>query len=357
MSMVSYGVPYAANYSAQDSKELQILFGTRISEYVLEIYRQTLNLELILRVDSNLDLCQSITYLCEDSNSVADMMDTALDGGLKEHTLSVPRIKTFHGFRKGGFRYKLAVEQLECITQNNILRDWFNSQLAKSIEAGRQAIMARWYRELIANVHPKNTGNDAGMLYGRNVVGSFGAPVLFNPRNADKFFMAVLSVIKQMPKTASPMGEWNRGIDADAFIFGPSIMENVLMQSETYLQSRNAANCACTNCALFKDVFSCHPRGILPITGDCIESYTCVDGGSSHTVYPVLFGRRFLGAKASLRIKTHNWMSQDEQSVFYQTLFYHHMHVYDNRFLGLGYIVIDQDQPEVIASCTTPAQP
>lgn len=349
----SYGVNHAANLPAYDTKELQVIFGTKVSEYIIAVYRKTLNLQLILTIDQDVDLCKTITYLCEDDKGVADMSDTALDGALKPQFISMPRVKTFHGFCKGGFKYKLAVEQLECIWQQEILRNWFNSQLATSIENGRMAIMARWYRQLIVSAHPKNSGNNAGMTYGGQVVGDIGAPVLFNTDNCDKWFMAVLNVIKQMPNSPTPDNMWAEGIDDDAFIFGPSIMESVLMQTDLYNQWQYVGDCA--GCAYFKDVFDRKPRGIMPITGDCIESYTCESAGESHTVYPILFGRRYKGAKASLRIKSYNYMSQDQQSVFYETYFYHHMHVYDSRFLGIGYIVIEQEQPTTIDSCITAA--
>lgn len=352
----SFGVNHAANLPAYDSKELQVLFGTTVSEYIIEVYRKTLNLHLILQIDSTVELCKDITYLCEDDSGIIDMADTALDGPLKEQFIGMPKIRTFHGFKKGGFRYKLAVEQLHCIYQQDILRNWFNKQLALAIENGRQAIMARWYRQLIASAHPKNSGNNAGMIYGGNRVGALGEPVLFNPDNADKFFMAVLSTIKQMPRGSAPTSEYGRGIPEDAFIFGPSIIEDVLMQTDHYTRYDWNGPC-CGMCQLFKDVFTCHPRGILPITGDCVESYTCVSGGQSHTVYPVLFGRRYKGAKASLAIKSHDWISDDRFSVFYQTIFYHHMYVFDPRFLGLGYIVIDRPQPDVITSCNANANP
>ena len=130
----SFGVNYAANLPAYDTKDLQIIFGTMVSDYVITVYRRTLNLHLILQIDSSLDLCKTITYLCEDDSGIADMADTALDGPIKEQFISMPKIRTFHGFAKGGFRHKLAVEQLECIYQSDILRSWFNNQLAQSIE-------------------------------------------------------------------------------------------------------------------------------------------------------------------------------------------------------------------------------
>ena len=350
----SFGVNYAANLPAYDSKELQRLFGTTVSDYVIQTYKRTLNLHLILQIDSTVELCKDITYLCEDDSGIADMSDTAIDGPLKERFLQMPKIKTFHGFKKGGFRYKLAVEQLECIWQQEILRNWFNTQLAQAIENGRQAIMARWYRELFKSAHPKNSGNNAGMLYGGNVLGTPSNPVKFDKDNADLFFTSVLSTIKQMPRTASPTGEYGRGIEEDAFIFGPSIMEDVLLQTEKYMKY-DWTHCDCVQCSLFKDVFTCHPRGILPITGDCIESYSCVSGGESHRVFPILFGRRYKGAKASLAVKSHDWVSDDGFSVFYQTVFYHHMYVYDCRFFGVAYITIKTEQPETVPSCDTNA--
>lgn len=346
----SFGVNHAANLPAYDSKELQILFGTKVSDYIITVYRRTLNLQLILSIDSDVDLCKTITYLCEDDSGITDMSDTALDGPIKEQFIGMPRIKTFHGFCKGGFKWKFAVEQLECIWQEDILKNWFNTQLATSIENGRTAIMARWYRQLMVSVHPKNTGNNAGLMYGGNVIGDYGEPVLFDSDNCDLWFLAMRDVIKQMPPGSTAENEFGVGLDTDAFIFGPSIMESVLMSTDLYMQWQYVGDCG--NCAYFKDTFDKYPRGIMPITGDCIESYTCTSGGESHTVYPILFGKRYKGAKAALRIKSYTYNSEDQQSVFYQTIFYHHMHVYDPRYLGLAYIVIDKAQPTTITSCT-----
>ena len=347
----SFGVNHAANLPTYDTKDLQIIFGTMISDYVITVFRRVLNLHLILQIDSSLDLCKTITYLCEDDSGIADMADTALDGPIKEQFISMPKIRTFHGFAKGGFRHKLAVEQLECIMQSDILRNWFHNQLAQSIENGRQALMARWYKELIAHAHPDNSGNSAGMLNKRWVVGEMGAPVHFTPDTVDDYFMQVLSVMKEMPRAASPTTEWNRGLDSgDWFMFGPSVMETILMQAEKYTNwAQNGCDCAA--CALFKDVFSCKPRGITILTGDCVESYRCESGGNPHTVYPVLFGRKYMGAKAALRVQSHQWQTEDQQSIFYQTIFYHHMYVYDPRWLGLSYITIEDRKPPVIASC------
>lgn len=351
----SFGVNHAANLPTYDTKDLQIIFGTMISDYVITVFRRVLNLHLILQIDSSLDLCKTITYLCEDDSGIADMADTALDGPIKEQFISMPKVRTFHGFAKGGFRHKLAAEQLECIMQSDILRNWFHNQLAQSIENGRQALMARWYKELIIHAHAKNSGNNAGMLYGGQVVGELGAPVLFNPDTVDKYFLSVLEVMKQMPLTASTTTEWNRGLDSgDWFMFGPSIIEGILMASPQYTNwAQNGCDCAA--CALFKDVFTCKPRGITILTGDCVESYTCTSGGDTHTVYPILFGRKYKGAKAALRVQSHQWVTEDQQSIFYQTIFYHHMYVYDPRFLGVSYIVIEREQPPVIASCNANA--
>ncbi len=343
------GANYAANLPAYDSKELQVILGTLVSDYVITVYRRQLNMHLILNIDSDVDLCRTITYLCEDDSGLADISDSAIDGPLKDQHMSAPKVKTFNGFCKGGFRYKLAVEQLECINQSDILKNWFNYQLATSIDNGRQAIMARFYRFMMVHAHPKNTGNNAGMLYGGNVVGSTSEPVIFNAANADKFMMSLLATIKQMPKGPTPNSEFMTGVGDDAYFFGPSIMENVLMQTEAYNSYDSVGSCGA--CALFKDTFHNKPRGLMPITGDCVESYTCTSAGANHTVYPVLFGKRYKGAKASLRIKTYNWMSGDAQSVFYQTTFYHHMHVYDPCYIGLAYVVIEQEQPATIASC------
>lgn len=342
------GVNHATNLPAIDNRELQILFGTRLAEYVIRQYRRTLAVNLFLDIDSDVDLCKTITYLCEDHDDVPDMSDSALDSGIKRKTISPPRVIQFHGFCKGGFETKLSIEQLECIQQSEILNQWYNNQLATAIENGRNALMARFYRHLLTTAHPKNSGPNAGLTGGGQEVGLPTKPVLFNPDQADLLMTSMLNVIKQMPRATTVQNEF--GVSAeDAFFFGPQAMESVFMQTESYMRYDSVGDCA--TCSLFKDVFDKKPRGFMPITSFCVESRTCLNGDTPITVYPVLFGKRYRGAKASLRVKTHNYMSPDGESVFYRVTFYHHIHTYDPRFLGVAWITVKDNQPITIDGC------
>ena len=346
--MFGNGVNHAANLPAIDNQDLQVLLGTRLSEYIIFQYRRTLPLHLFLKIDSDVDLCRTITYLCEDHESTPDMGDSAIDGTIKRQTLKAPKVKTFQGYCKGGFEVKLSDEQMECIGQSDVLTTWYNNQIATAIENGKNAIMARFYRHLLTNAHPKNTGSNAGMTEGGNQVGSPSAPVLFDPDNADKLMTSILNVIKQMPETGYVDNEFGRSAQ-DAFIFGPQGMETVLMQTEAYNRWDSVGDCG--NCSLFKDVFDKKPRGLMPITSSCIERRTCVSGGETITVYPVLFGKRYMGSKASLRVKAKSYQSADGDSYFQRVGYYHHIHTYDPRFLGIAWITVAHDQPATVVGC------
>lgn len=344
----SNSVNHAANLPAIDNKDLQVLLGTRLAEYVIRQYRRTLAVNLFLDVDSDVDLCRTITYLCENHDDIPDMSDSAIDGAIKRKVIAPPKVIVFQGFCKGGFETKLSVEQLECIQQNEILNKWYNDQLATSIENGGNAIMARFYRHMLTNANPKNTGPNAGMTGGGNQVGLPTRPVLFDINNADKFMTSILSVIKQMPRATSVANEFGTSIE-DGFLFGPQSMESVLMQTPEYQRYDSVGDCA--TCSLFKDVFDRKPRGLMPITSFCVESRTCNSGGGSLTIYPVLFGKRYHGVKASLRVKLHNYMSLDGESIFYRTNFYHHIHTFDNRFQGVAWITVKDEQPATVEGC------
>ena len=343
------GINHAANLPAMDNQSLQVLFGTRLAQFVIAQYRFTLPLNLILEIDSDVDLCRTITYLCEDHSDLPNMSDSALDSGKKRKVISPPKVITFQGFCKGGFETKLSVEQLECIQQSPILNQWYNNQLATSIENGREAIMARFYRHLLTTAHPKNTGLNAGLIQGGNVVGLPTNPVKFDPENADLFMTAVVDTIKQMPRAVAPQNEFGQSTE-NGYIFGPRTMESVLMQVEKYLRYDSVGSCGA--CSLFTDVFQHMPRGLMPITSNCIESRTCNTSAGPITIYPVLFGKRFLGAKAALRVKTKNYMSPDGESIFYCVTYYHHIHTYDARYHGVGWITVANNQPDTVEGCS-----
>lgn len=342
-------INHAANLPSMDNKDLQVLFGTRLAQYVIQQYRRTLAVHLFLDIDSDVDLCRTITYLCEDHDDVPDMSDSAIDAGIKRKVLAPPKVKTFSGFCKGGFETKLATEQLECINQSEILSKWYNGQLATSIQNGRNAIMARFYRHAITKAHPKNTGSNAGLTGGGNQVGTQTKPVLFDPENADLLMTSMLNVIKQMPRPVSVDNEFGVSVE-NSYFFGPQEMESVFMQVVDYNRFDSVGECA--NCSLFKDVFDKKPRGFMPITSFCVESRTCQTGGGPLTVYPVLFGIRYQGTKGSIRVTTKNYESRDGDSVFYRVNFYHHIHTFDPRFTGVAWITIRHAQPAVVDGCS-----
>ena len=150
------------------------------------------------------------------------------------------------------------------------------------------------------------------------IVGSLANPVCFDAENADLWFTSILAVIKQMPMGNASDGMFGQSVE-NAFIFGPPSMEQVLMQTDKYLSYDQVGSCA--NCALFSDVFTHKPRGIMPITSHCVESYECISAEKSLTVYPVLFGRRYQGAKGQMRVQTKTYMTEDCESVINRTKF------------------------------------
>lgn len=341
-------INHAASLPAMHNQDLQVLMGTRLSEYVIRQYRRTLATELFLSVDSDVDLCSTITYLVEDHGQLPSMSDSALDASFKRQTISPPRVINFHGFCKGGFEIKLAQEQMECVDQFPILKTWYNDQLATAIENGRNALLTRFYRTLLTSVHPKNTGNNAGMQSGGQVLGTAAQPVLYDVDNADLYYMSILNTIKQMPKSTSVANEFGQSVE-DGFVFGPQEMESVLMKVAAYNNYDSVGSCA--NCSLFRDVFMHKPRGLMPITNFCVESRQCTTAGGTQTVYPVLFGKRYRGAKAAIRVSSKQYTEDATDSIIFKVLFYWHMHVYDCRNLGLSWITIKDLQPQLAEAC------
>jgi hypothetical protein len=344
------GINHAANLPAVQNDDISRIFNQRIASYVIQTLHYSLPLNLILDIDSDVDLCNTINYLCQSDDNIPEFAGTALNAGGKRQTLSPPKIIQFNGFCIERMEVKLNTVQITCINQNPILRAWYNSQLQTAIDRGRETIMRKFYRELLNKAHSKNSGNMAGMQHMNQVVGTLAAPVLFDANNADKWFTSVLEVVKQMPKLGGDFAGSEFGHSSEnAFIFGPPGMEQVLMQTDQYNSYDKVGDCAA--CSLFRDTFVHKPRGIMPITSHCIESYDCVTADATYTVYSVLFGKRNIGAKASIRVETDNYMTEDKESMIYKTLIYHHMHVYDCRFFGKGAITIQADQPETIEGC------
>lgn len=343
------GANHAANLPAMDNKDVQKLFNQRVSEYIIKQYYYTLPLHLFFTIESNVDLCEQINYLCQVDEGAPDMEDSAIDGKLNRHTMSPPKIVSFSGFCVGGFETKLATDQLQCIKGNSILFDWYNNELARAIEKGRNAILVRFYRMLVANAHPENSGNNAGLQTHDQIVGSIREPVLFDKQNADLWFSSMLAVVKQMPSPSMPDDTYGVSTE-NAFMFGHPSMEQVLMQVEAYSSYDRVGDCA--SCALFSDVFNKKPRGIMPITSFCVESYTTKSASGEITIFPVLFGRRNMGAAGQLRVTSHLYTTEDGESQINRIKFYSHGHVYDSRCLGLGHIVIKTDQPQTIEGYT-----
>lgn len=342
-------VNYAVNLPAIDNQDLQRVLGTKVQEYIVRNYRLTLPAHLFINIDDDVELCRTVSYLCENHDDTPSMADSAVNGGMKRQTIAPPKVITFQGFCKGGFESKLSVEQLQCINESTILQQWYQSQLATAVEDGKNAIMARFYRHMMAKAHPRNQGANAGLISGGNQLGTLADPVLFDVDNADRWVMSILSTIKQMPKANPPGNEYGLSTE-NAYFFGHASMESVFMQVDGYNSYRIVGDCA--SCSLFTDVFDKMPRGVMPITSHCVEAYQCESGGATITVYPVLFGKRYMGTKASLHVKSTSYESKDAESVIYKTKFYHHIHTYDPRFIGLSYITIRDEQPATVQGCS-----
>ena len=343
------GANHATNLPAMDNKDVQKLFNQRVASYIIKQYHYTLPLHLFFDITGDVDLCTQIHYLCQTEDGSPDMSDSAIDASFKRQTMNPPKIVSFSGFCVGGFETKLSVDQLECINGNSILNDWYNRELARAIDKGKEAILVRFYRMLLSSAHPGNSGNAAGLNTCDQTVGELANPVKFDKENADLWFTSVLAVIKQMPRGNYMGSEFGRSVE-DAFIFGPPAMEQVLMQTDDYNSYDKVGSCA--NCALFSDTFNHMPRGIMPITSHCVESYTCGTGADAITVYPVLFGRRYMGAAGQMRVTSKMYEEESSDAIINRVKFYHHGHVYDSRHLGVAYINICTEQPATVEGCT-----
>ena len=156
------GANHATNLPALDNKDIQKLFNQRVASYIIKQFHYSLPLNLFFDIEGDVDLCSTIHYMCETDDGAPDMSDSALDAKFKRQTMNPPKIISFSGFCVSGLETKLAVDQLECIKGNSILNDWYNRQLSRAIEKGKDAIMVRFYRMLLASAHPGNSGNGAG---------------------------------------------------------------------------------------------------------------------------------------------------------------------------------------------------
>ena len=342
------GVNHAAGLPAMDNQGLQIVLGTRISSYVITQLRRTLPAHLFISIDSDIDMCQTTTFICEDLSDAPQLQDSALDASVKRRTVSPPKTVSFHGFHKGAYEYKIAKEQLECINQSEILKKWYMNNMNRALEEARQSIMARFVRYLMTNgVHPKNTGNNAGLTIAGHVLGTPSDPIALDPNDfegIDDWYVELLEVAKQMPDNGVADSEFGRSKD-NLFLFGPTQLEGLLMKTASY---NNAALMGegCRSCAYFNDAMDKMPRNIYHITSYCTETRIVKNGNSCCKVYPILFGKRYQGTKASLRVDSHNYDSADGESRFFRTTFYWNIYTYDCRNLGISYVTIADRKPK-----------
>lgn len=343
---MNQGANYAAGLPALDNESLQVLLGTRLSQYVIAQFKRRLPAQLFINIDMDVDLCTTHSFICEDHSDLPHIQSSAINGGVKRKTLTPPKVKTFHGYHTGGFETKMAREQLTCINGNQILRDWYRNSLEQAIEDGKQSIMAWFYRYLMAyGVHPDNTGNNAGQVRKKWRIGSRTRPIRLTPDNIDVWYVNLLNVIGEMPRMTMVENEFGASKE-NAFLFGPPELESLLMKNERYNSWDKIGDCAA--CSAFTDVFDRNPRGIYHITSYCTDEYQCRSGNQTVSVFPILFGRRYSGVKASMRVENYSYDSLDKQSTFFRTQFYWNIFVYDCRNLGLSYVILDDVQPEVV---------
>ena len=348
MALDNLGINHASGLPALDNQSLQILLGTRLSSYVITQLRRTLPANLFLIIDANVDMCSTTTFLCEDFSDTPQLQDSALDSSIKRRTVAPPKIVSFHGFHKGAFEYKIAKEQLECINKSAILKSWYQKSMQRAVEDGRQSIMARFVRYLMTNgVHPSNTGNNAGLTEAGHVLGTPSDPIALSPddfEGIDDWYNEILNVSQQMPDTVPMDNEFGRSKD-NLFLFGPMQLESLLRKTPEYNDANNMGE-MCRGCAYFADAFDKMPRNIYHITSYCTEARIIKNGNDCCKVYPVLFGKRYQGSKASLRIDNKSYDSPDGESTFFRTTFYWNIYTYDCRNLGLSWVSIADRKPK-----------
>lgn len=347
----NWGVDYASPLPAMDNAALNVLIPTRLSPYVIQSLRYTLPAQLFLSIDMDVDLCQKVAYLCEDTTDVPRFNDGAIDGPTSNVTLSPPRIKEFHGFHKGSFQTKLAKEQLECMNRSPVLMAWYRNSLDKAIENGRQSILSRFYMFILANgVHPQNKGMNAGLASQDYVLGTPSNPILLDPdheTSIEDFYSQVRGVLRQMPDAGQPDNEFGKSVE-NAFVFTTAKLEDTLMQYKRWNDWNKMGDCV--RCSMMEGSFERMPYGIFHITSRCVAERNCKMGQDTMKSYPVLFGKRYQGAKAAIRVENRSWESQDGESIFFRTNFYFHIHVYDCRNMGLAWITLKTRKP-LLASC------
>ena len=347
--LTNWGVDHASPLPAMDNEALRVLVPARLSPYVIEELRYTLPAHLFISIDMDVDLCQSVAYLCEDTTDLPRFNDGALDGPTKNVTLSPPKIKEFHGFHKGSFQTKLAKEQLECMRRSPVLMAWYRKSLERAVEDGKQSIMARFYRFVMTHgTHPKNTGNNAGLVESGYYLGTPENPILLKPdESLELFYRSLLAVADQMPMAGQPENKYGMSHD-NLFLFGPVSLEYLAMGHKDWNSWDKMGDCAA--CSMMDGAFKRNPYGIYHITSRCIESRICQAGQSQMKSYPVLFGRRYQGVKAAIRVETKTYESNDGESIFFRANFYFHIHAYDCRNMGVAWVTIDNPKPQ-LAQC------
>jgi len=332
---------YASTLPALINDDIRFLIGTTLSNIVITQYRRTLPVLLFMQVDMDVDICNSISYMCEDLTDIPQIEDSAMNTGLPRHTIKPPRIVTFQGYCVGGFETKISKDQLTCLNRYPLLRNWYNNSLARSIEDGRQSLLTRFYRYIEAHgIHPRNTGNRAGHVTQSNYLGTLSEPVHITEESIDTYHVELISTVREMPRMSSVPQEYGASTE-DMFVLTHPSVEFVMMKADVYNKADTIGSC--NTCSYFKDVFNKKPRGITYITSYCVESYRTQDG--SCVIYPALFGRRYHGFKGGLRIVTDTYESPDKESVLFKVKFYWQAHVWDSRCLGKSYITVDSTKP------------
>ena len=123
MALDNLGVNHAAGLPAMDNQGLQIVLGTRISSYVITQLRRTLPAHLFISIDSDIDMCQTTTFICEDLSDAPQLQDSALDASVKRRTVAPPKTVSFHGFHKGA-AVLAAINVDDFVTKSEWVQEW-----------------------------------------------------------------------------------------------------------------------------------------------------------------------------------------------------------------------------------------
>ncbi len=344
------GVQYANGMVNPLTEDIQDLLGYRLSDKYIQNVRKRSPVSLFVNIDMDIDLCRPLAYAIEQKPCSTGFSDSVLGGSVKAQQWdNAPKFKTFHGYREIVKLTKVHKDALTCMEQSDVLMRSMLNDANNGIEEANTAIMNTFVNEILAGGYsPANTGNNAGLQWGGQKLGTPDQPLIFDEDNADKVIRQILGTIKQMPDYSMPMNEFGSSSD-NMYWVGHTSMEEVLMGTPAYNSWANIGDCA--GCNMFSDVFNKKPRNIMPIGTSCLPARICKTAGEDLTVYPIIFGRRYDGHQGAIRVETDTYQSEDRDWNYHRTKIKYNFHTYDCRNTGVAWVAVKGDKPDKILAC------